>query len=345
MKSEPTFDKLELKQKILDVYNLVVKSFKFVPEGEFASSYIITTKKNEKYFLKLYFPSRLKNQQKNKFDFSLDIVHKLHNIQGLKYISYPIETISGNLKSQFQEAEMVLWNFIDGKIVSERKSKTTSFLKKVAELLAQIHDSSENLKFQDKLLYEFDITFKDDLLLCLREIAACTTSEDRTFLRLKKLITPLMNDILQSLTYLEEITQNLKAESPNNYVVCHNDPIRHNILLNKQDEIYLVDWDSAYLAPFEKDIWFYLVKKNYLSFKQKYKETRESTKLNEEIVAYLFYERVLADLTDWVYRILFEELDPIQVKNDFEGLEEDVIPFLPNMKRTEKDLRQRAKEW
>ena len=126
MKIEPSIDKMKLKKKIQDVYNLEVKNFKFVPVGEFAFSYIITTKKNEKYFLKMYFPSRLKNQQKNKFDFSLDIVHKLHHIQGLRYITYPIETITGNLKSQFQESEMVLWNFIDGKIVSIKFHSTIS---------------------------------------------------------------------------------------------------------------------------------------------------------------------------------------------------------------------------
>ncbi|OLS33142.1 MAG: Stress response kinase A [Candidatus Heimdallarchaeota archaeon AB_125] len=336
---------MELKQKIQDVYNINVKNLKFVPVGEFASSYIVTTEEKGKYFLKLYFPSRLKNQENHKLDFSLEVVHQLYHAQGIKHISYPIKTVKGNLKSQFQEAEMVLWNYIEGKITSEKKSKTTIFLNKISALLAQIHDSTEYLKFQDKFLFNLDLSFKDDLLLCLREIAACTKSTDKTFLRLKNLITPLMNDILQSLTYLEEITQNLKNESPQDYVVCHNDPIRHNILLNKQDEIFLVDWDSAYFAPFEKDIWFYLNQKNFPSFKQKYKEIRESANLNEEIVVYLFYERVLADLTDWVYRILFEESDPMQVKSDFQGLDEDVIPFLPNMIKVEKDLRQRAKEW
>ena len=49
MKIEPSIDKMELKQKIQDVYNLDVKNFKFVPVGEIASSYIVTTKKNDKY--------------------------------------------------------------------------------------------------------------------------------------------------------------------------------------------------------------------------------------------------------------------------------------------------------
>ncbi len=49
MKIEPSIDKMELKQKIQDVYNLDVKNFKFVPVGEITSSYIVTTKKNDKY--------------------------------------------------------------------------------------------------------------------------------------------------------------------------------------------------------------------------------------------------------------------------------------------------------
>jgi spectinomycin phosphotransferase len=345
MRIEPSIDKTNLKQRIQEVYGISVKNLKFIPLGEVASSYEITTSKNEMYFLKLYFPTRLNRNQIRNLDFSLEVVYQLHQVQGIDQISYPIKTIEGNFKSRFGEAIMVLWNYIEGKIISEKKSKTTVFLKKLAGLLAQIHNSTSNLKLRSEILFEFDVVFKDDLLLCLKEIVSCTISEDKTFLKLKAMITPLMNDILQSLTYLEEIGRKLSSESHPDYVVCHNDPIRHNIIINKQNEIHLVDWDNAYLAPCEKDIWFYINQKDFDSFKQKYQEIRSSIKLNEEIVAYLFYERVLADLTDWVYRILFEELDPIQVKSDFEGLAEDVIPVLPKMKEIEKELRRKSQEW
>ncbi len=345
MKTEPSIEKMKLKQKIKAIYAIEVKNLKFVPIGEVAASYVITTNEKKKYFLKLYFPSRLNRNQITELDFSLLVAHKLHYVQKIENIAYPIETIKGDLMSEFEEAKMVLWNYIDGKIVSEKQSKTPTFLRKLAELIAQIHDSTENLNLPDEVYYKYEITFKEDLLLCLKEIAACTISEDKTFLKLKRIITPLMTDILQSFNYLEETTQELLGMSHENYVICHNDPIRHNIILDKQGEIHLVDWDNTYFAPCEKDIWFYLNQKNIPSFKRKYKQIRESIKLNEEIVVHLFYERVLADLTDWIYRILFEELDPKQIKSDFKGLAEDVIPLLPKMKEEEERLRKSVQEW
>jgi hypothetical protein len=53
----------------------------------------------------------------------------------------------------------------------------------------------------------------------------------------------------------------------------------------------------------------------------------------------------LEDLTDWIYRILFEEITQEQIESDFEGLEEDILPVLPNMKEIEEKLRKNARKW
>jgi len=345
MKIEPSINKIELKQKIEDEYGLTVKSFKFVPKGEFASSYVIMTESKEKFFLKLYFSSRLKELKIKHLDFSTKMAYQLYDKFGIKQISCPLKTLEGKLKIRFQRAEMVLWNFIEGKIVSEKKSRTNLFAEKLAELLARIHNTTSKFEIKQEYRFNFKLEFKDDLLTSLREIDARTSSTDKTFLKLKKLITPQMNDILQALKYLEELTEKLRNENSHSYVVCHTDPIRHNIITDKQGEIYLIDWDGATLAPFEQDIWFYINAKNSHSFIKKYKEIREINKVDEDIIIYLFYERTLADLTDWIYRILFEESSSVQLKNDFEGLKEDVIPVLPKMKEIENSLKKRAKKW
>ena len=105
MKIEPTLDKLELKDKISEDYNVIVKNFRFVPEGEFASSYVITTEKNEKYFLKLYPPSRLQKLKIHQLDPSLETVYQLYHEYGIHSVSYPVKSLSGNLKSHFIKSE------------------------------------------------------------------------------------------------------------------------------------------------------------------------------------------------------------------------------------------------
>ena len=345
MKIEPSLNKAKLKQKIKDEYNILIESFKFVPEGEFASSYIITSEENEKYFLKMYFPSRQRNSKIHQLDFSLEIAYQLYNNQGIKNVSYPIKTLKGKLKVQFEEADLTLWNFIEGKIVSAKKNKTDVFAEKLGILLATIHNTTLKLEIKNENIMKFNISFREDLLLCLKEITVCNRSTDRIFLRLKDMVTPLMNNILEALNYLEELSQKLELVTPIDYVICHTDPIRHNILVDKNGDIHLVDWDNVMLAPFEQDIWFYLNSRNLPPFKQAYKKLRKTNKLNEDIIIFLFYERVLADFTDWIYRILFEKTNQKQVKSDFKGLDDDIVPVLPKMKELEKQLREKTKEW
>ncbi|MHA1197863.1 MAG: hypothetical protein ACTSQF_00700 [Candidatus Heimdallarchaeaceae archaeon] len=109
----------------------------------------------------------------------------------------------------------------------------------------------------------------------------------------------------------------------------------------QESQLLLVDWDGAILAPFEQDIWFYLFDEKHELFIQKYKEIRKVDAIDEDIVIFLFYERTLADLTDWIHRILFEETTKEQIKSDFKGLEEDCWPVLSCMKETEKQLRRK----
>ena len=147
-----------------------------------------------------------------------------------------------------------------------------------------------------------------------------------------------------SLVFIENLSMKLKERADIEFVLCHSDPIIHNIIIKEDNQLYLVDWDGAILAPFEQDIWFYLCDDQYRIFFQKYKEIKQFSSIDEDIVIYLFYERTLADLTDWVHRILFEEVSQEQIKSDFNGLEEDSWPVLANIKETEGKLRKRVKE-
>jgi len=72
---------------------------------------------------------------------------------------------------------------------------------------------------------------------------------------------------------------------------------------------------------------------------------RELPKSNEDIIIYYFYKRILADLTDWLYRILFENTSKGQNISDLKGLEEDVISVINVMEKEENTLRRKAEKW
>ena len=345
MRNEPKVNRKNLKNHINEKYGIEVENLTFVPIGEFAYSYLLQASDNTQYFLKMYESNRLTESKLNTLDFSLEVAYQLNQDMDIDQVIFPIKTKESILKTEFDNFEIVIWSYIDGDMVSEKQSKTKDFMKKLGKLLARIHQTTNSLNLKEEKILDFEIGFKKDLLASLKEATEYVSSTDKNYNKLQKMIKPQMDNILQSLIYLEELTEKLKEEEKLNLVICHTDPIRHNILNDKKEIIHLVDWDSAIFAPFEQDVWFYLNDEYLEYFIQSYQQIGRIDEINEDFVAYLFYKRILDDLTDWIYRILFEEISKEQIKSDFEGLEEDVLPFLPNMKDVEEKLRKNARKW
>jgi Ser/Thr protein kinase RdoA (MazF antagonist) len=345
MKNEPEIDRQNLIKHIYDIYGIGIEKLTFVPIGEFAYSYQLYASNGERYFLKMYESNRLTTSKLTALDFSIDVAYQLNQNRKISQVIYPIKTTEGTLKTNFSNHEMVIWSYIDGSIITEKQRNTREFMVKLGNLLARIHQSTDSLQFEEEIVLDFELDFKNDLLTSLKEATECVNSKDRNYNKLQRMIKPQMDNILNSLIYLEELSESLKEADILDRVICHSDPIRHNIINDKEEIIHLVDWDSAILAPFEQDIWFYLNDKYLEDFICSYKQVRKIEKFDEDFIVFLFYKRVLEDSTDWIYRILFEEITKEQIKSDFEGLEEDVIPILPNMKEIEEKLRRNARKW
>ncbi len=344
MRDELSINKELLSIHIQNDYGITVKKLKYVPVGEVAHSYVLYTEKDTKYFLKIYFPSRLVETSAGKLEVSHRIAYQLYHKEKIEQITYPIKSISGEYKSIFEDLELVIWSFIEGKMATEKERKSKKFLQDLALLLGEIHNSTENLQIESVSRFNFDLKFRKDLLISIKEATGCATSKDKNYNKLQKLITQYMNTILESLVYIEELSLSLKERDDIGLVLCHSDPIIHNIIIDKENKLHLVDWDGAILAPFEQDIWFYLFDEHYKIFIEKYQQISKVDEIDEDIVVFLFYERTLADLTDWVHRILFEEITQEQIKSDFKGLEEDCWPILSNMKEIENQLREKIRK-
>ncbi len=345
MKNEPNVNKNNLMNHIKKEYGIKIEKLSFVPLGEIAYSYSLKASDKTTYFLKMYEANRLTESKSHSLDFSLNVANQLNQNINIDQVIYPIKTKNGLLKTKFDNLEVVIWSYVEGNIVSEKQSKTKEFMMKLGELLARIHQATDTLNLEGGKSLDLDIYFKKDLLASLKKAKECVISKDKNYKKLQKMLKPQMDNILQSLIYLEELAEKIKEKNKLELVICHTDPIRHNTLINIEGTIHLVDWDGAILAPFEQDIWFFLNEKNLEELIRSYKEIREIDKINEDFVVFLFYKRVLEDLTDWIYRMLFEEISQEQMKSDFEGLEEDVLPFLPNMRNIEEKLRKNARKW
>ncbi len=343
MKQKPSIDDEKLIELIRLKYEIVVSKLLFVPEGEVAYSYVVQTSK-KKYFAKLYETNNLTNKGIFNLETAINTVFQL-NKEEIKQIIKPIRNNEGAFRTTVENYSLVMMSYIEGQIVSEKLSKTKAFLTKMGKLLAEIHNTTNKFKLKQNKFFTINLDFKEDLLLSIKEVTTCTSTKDKNYIKLQNLVKPNINYILSSLIYLEELAGKLKLKDDSNLVLCHTDPNRNNVIIDENEQIHLIDWDGIAQAPFERDIWLFINEKHCESFIEGYKKVRDVTSINEDLVVYLFYHRVLDDLTDWIYRILFEDISEEQIKSDFYGLEEDVWPLLPNMKEIEKTMRYNCKKW
>jgi spectinomycin phosphotransferase len=99
-------------------------------------------------------------------------------------------------------------------------------------------------------------------------------------------------------------------------VLCHADPHRGNLLV-RGDQVWLVDWDDAVLAPRECDLMFGRVGLPFFgpadaaqraAFDAGYGVT--DADLDQELLAFYACRRALEDVTDWTRQALDVRLPP-----------------------------------
>ena len=343
MKQRPLLSDEDLIRLFKLKYGMSVEKMCFVPVGEVAYSFVIESA-SARYFTKIYETNNLTNKGIHNLETAMFLVFNLSNKHGINQVIKPIKNKEGKFRTICEDFSIVLMHYIGGRAVEEKESKTKSYLYKMGKLLAEIHNTTNNKKSIESKCFEINLAFKDDLLLSISEITKKTTNNNN-FVKLKKLTIPHLNHIMSSLNYLEKLAAKLNIKTTQNWVMCHTDPNLHNVIIDEKNQINLVDWDGIELAPFERDIWFFMNDQNFESLIEGYRGVRNIKSINEDFIIFLFYHRVLDDLTDWIYRILFEEASEEQIESDFYGLEEDVWPLLPNMKETEKSMRYNCKKW
>lgn len=328
MKFERKIDKNKLKDLIKKHYNIDVLDFQFLPKGEGGYSYIIDCQSNIKYFLKIY-PSNKANANTD-LEENLKIIESLSSQAKIKNISQIVKTKNNYLRSKFNNEDLVIFEYIFGKDLGDQKI-SNSIITKIAELLSQIHRTTSQIKPLKLQKEKFDINYEKDLIKTYKKLEKIpTTSKYQK--KLKQYLIDNKSNILDVYKKLKGF-QGKAKNSQKKFTITHGDPIPHNLILDQQNNIHLIDWETSMLAPAERDVWFYL-ENHGQEFIKAYKETND-LQLDINIIGFYFYNRNLEDLMDWVQRIFYENKSDEQDKNDFCGILED-CDFFDLEKRLEK---------
>src|SRR5690606_15192098 len=105
-----------------------------------------------------------------------------------------------------------------------------------------------------------------------------------------------------------------------NFVFCHGDLWGGN-LIQRDDYIFIIDWESAILAPPEYDLFIY-IGDGFETLLSAYKESiNEPVYLNIDLIQFYAYRHHLRNLSNWLMNILFRNNDEEQTLNDIEMIQ------------------------
>jgi spectinomycin phosphotransferase len=137
-------------------------------------------------------------------------------------------------------------------------------------------------------------------------------------------------EILDLIGRAERLAQTLQARSPA-FVVCHSDVHAGNILIDANDDLYIVDWDNPILAPKERDLMFpggcqgfsgHTAQEEETLFYQGYGQTQ----IDPIALAYYRYERIVEDIAVYCEQLLLTDEGGEDREQSFRYLASNFLP-------------------
>ncbi|MCH9630433.1 MAG: Stress response kinase A [Chlamydiia bacterium] len=228
-------------------YNIKVKELLFLPLG--ADTDALTYKAQSfdglSYFVKL--------KQGHHSDVGIEVLKLLQNA-GVKQVIPPIKTIHGESTQIFHDYTLIVYPFIEGQN-GFSNALTEEQWTLLGKALKQMHELKVPKSIKSKIRKEtYTSKWRNSVRSSISQIDDITATDD-VALKLQKFMKMNMPTIQKLLDYAESLSEKLQ-NSLLEFVLCHSDIHAGNVLLSKDSDIYIVDFDEPILAPRERDLMF-----------------------------------------------------------------------------------------
>ncbi len=139
------------------------------------------------------------------------------------------------------------------------------------------------------------------------------------------------DETLELIKQTEQFAQMLLNQLPE-FILCHADIHGWNLLIDNNEALYMVDWDTLIFAPKERDLMFigsglgdsgYTPQEEKAMFYQGYGQTN----INQIAIAYYRCERIIEDIAVYCEQILLSDEGGEDRKASLENVKSN---FLPN---------------
>lgn len=285
--------------------NINVISIIFIPLGEESYGWKIGTDQ-QTLFLKYCTQERiLKDLPK--------INRLLLSLKHFDFIVPPV-LLNGRTELPFKDGYIYAYPFVEGEVYT---IKNDEFGKKLTDELTEIMGEIHKVDIKDIDIPKesFNFNFQEQYKQILHDIDSGRSVPEASksdFEKIEKMISAF-----------EKMSQYYQQNCPK-MVLTHGDITGRNILVNKEGDIKLLDWDEAKISPKEKDINFLYDNPNF-DFKY-YQSITKSEDFNPNVRKYYGYVWDLESILVNIQRLQYFK----EEYGSREYLMEDVIECLGN---------------
>ena len=230
-----------------DEYRLQIASIEFLPLGadRHTAVYRVNANDGTPYFIKL---------RSGDFDPMSIIVPKYLHDQGIAQIIPPHATHSQTLWADLGDFKLTVSPYNEGRD-GYTVTLTDQHWVDLGRVLKQIHTAALPAAITDHLKRE---TFSDhwyEAVRTFQQSAAETPYPDPVSAQLAAFLIAhkaTINNLVNRAEYLAGFLQ----ARPGEFVLCHADIHAANVLIDSDDQLYVVDWDTLILAPKARDLMY-----------------------------------------------------------------------------------------
>jgi len=282
-------------------YGIEVASLTFLPIGADinASIYKAQARDRTSYFVKL--------KRGHHPEISVAIGELLHKA-GIQQIIPVIKTLHGKPTQRIGDFTLIVYPFMEGEDGFSRNLTDLQWIE-LGKALKRVHEISVPSSIEARVRRE---TYSPKWREAVRSLYAYMDVEpiDEAASKLLKFMKKNIFAIHRLVDGAEQLSQKLHNH-PAQFVLCHSDIHAGNVLLGKNDAIYIVDWDDPILAPKERDLMFIGGGVgnvwNKLREEKLFYEGYGKTELDSTILAYYRHERIVEDIAIYGRELLLNQ--------------------------------------
>lgn len=323
---EPSLDRAALLEDLRRSHGLDLSNLDFIPVGMVAS--YRAEGESGRFFLKVFPLSETGRAMAERLPAETALLRALRSKGVLAQVPRVVVARDGSSIASHAGMPYVVHEYIEGEALGSRWSEKAAPL---GETIALLHAGTPRLKGTEFPVppEDFGLPFERQMLDDLRSLETIGPTDRLGPRALRDLMLSRGEELLRVL----EIAKGYQAKARSHtreHVACHTDAHGGNILIDPGGGLWLIDLETARLAPHEHDLWMWHA--HLGAFLPAYDSTLGgSPELDPDLFAFYLYRRNLEDIATWMVQILHDRSSDEQHTHDLAELERFGIGWWPTL--------------